>query len=314
LSDARETVEACPVCGSPDRTASIPDADVVQCLSCDVLYVSPRPTAGAIAAFYSSAGRYAHWDRDTGRAAMWRRRLARLRRHVASGRLLDVGTGQGDFGAVAARHFTFEGTEISSEGARLARERHGLVVHEGDLLSLTLDADRYDAVTLWHVLEHVGNPGDVVSACRRLLRPDGVLAIAVPNADDDWQLTRRFWSNARAFARQQPPPARISVPIVDQLLHVMTGHSPLARIAISRLALDRPGEEIEEIHLTHFTLDTLARLLRSRGFTVVERGIDDHRPDAGLRARIGHRRQEAAYRLSGRAAAPAIFIAARKSA
>src|SRR5689334_14249526 len=136
----REPVDACAVCGSPDRVAVLPGADVVQCLSCDVLYASPRPTGRAIAAFYSAPGRYAHWDAQPGRAAMWRRRVDRIRRHMPSGRLLDVGTGQGDFGAAAAAHFTFEGTEISTEGARLARERHGLTIHDGDLLGLGLPA------------------------------------------------------------------------------------------------------------------------------------------------------------------------------
>src|SRR4051794_31594357 len=200
----RESVDACTVCGSPDRVVCLRRADVVQCLSCDVLYVSPRPTRAAITAFYSAPGRYAHWDAEPGRAAMWRRRVDRIRRHVASGRLLDVGTGQGDFGAAAAPHFTFEGTEISSEGVRIARERRGLTVHRGDLLALGLPSAHYDAVTLWHVLEHVVDPRALAAECVRLLRPGGVLAIAVPNADDQWQLTRRLWSDALQFARSRP--------------------------------------------------------------------------------------------------------------
>lgn len=306
----REPVDACPVCGSPERTGCVPSADVVQCLACDVLYVSPRPTAEAIAAFYSAPGRYAHWDAQRGRAAMWRRRLERVRRLVPSGRLLDVGTGQGDFGAAARAHFDFEGTEISAEGVRVARERHDLAVHEGDLLGLALASDRYDAVTAWHVLEHVANPGAVAAECARLLRPGGILAIAVPNADEHWQLTRRLWSDALQFALQRPPRRDCRVPLVDHGLALVVGRMPLRDITISRLDLARREQEI---HLTHFTLDTLTRLLRSLGLQVVERGIDDHSPDEGIGARIDHRRQLAAYRLTGRAAANAIFVAARKA-
>jgi ubiquinone/menaquinone biosynthesis C-methylase UbiE len=308
-SAAREIVDACPVCGSPDRAPCLPAADVIQCTSCDLLYVSPRPTAAAIAAFYSVPGRYARWDAQAGRAAMWRRRLERVRRLVPSGRLLDVGTGQGEFGAAASAHFDFEGTEISSEGARVARERYGLAIHDGDLLDLALPSDRYDVVTLWHVLEHVAQPRDVAVECHRLLRTGGVLAVAVPNADEDWQLTRRLWSDALQFARSQPSREDSRVPLVDHALYLMLGRMPLRRIAISRLDLARPGEEI---HLAHFTLDTLAGTLKDAGFAIVERGLDDHSPDEGIRARIEHRRQLATYRLTGRAAANAIFVAARK--
>jgi SAM-dependent methyltransferase len=308
---AREIVSACPACGSPDRVAYLPAADLIRCLSCDVLYVSPRPTPAAIAAFYSSPGRYARWDAERGRAAMWRRRLARVRRYTPSGRLLDVGTGQGDFGAVAQAHFAFEGTEVSSEGARIARERHGLAVHVGGLADLALPSEHYDAVTLWHVLEHVENPRRIAIECRRLLKPGGLLAVAVPNADEDWQLTRRLWADALRFARNRPPQDGSRVPVVDHVLRLMLGHMPLGDLAIARLDLARPDEEI---HLTHFTLDTLARLLASVGFAIVERGIDDHSPAPGLAPRIEHRRQLAAYRLTGRAAANAIFVAARRVA
>jgi SAM-dependent methyltransferase len=305
----REVVEACPVCGSPDRTTGLPDADVVQCTACDVLYVSPRPTAAAIATFYSQPNRYAHWDAQSGRAAMWQRRLARVRRLAPSGRLLDVGTGQGDFGAAARQYFEFEGTEISSEGVRVGRERHNLAIHQGDLIDLALPGNRFDLVTLWHVLEHVGDPRALAAECVRVLRPGGVLAVAVPNADEHWQLTRRLWSNALQFALKRPPRHDCRVPLVDHGLGLLLGRMPLRDITIERLDLTRLETEV---HLTHFTLDTLARLLHSIGLHVVERGIDDHSPDDGVGARLAHRRQRALYALTERAAANAIFAAARK--
>jgi SAM-dependent methyltransferase len=307
---ARENVAACPACGAPDRAEFLRRADVVQCASCDVLYVSPRPTDAAIAAFYSTLGRYDRWDTELGRTRMWERRLARVRRHVAGGRLLDVGTGQGDFGVAAREHFAFEGTEISSEGARLARERHGLTVHEGDCLNLVLPKKRYQVITIWHVLEHVANPRELVEHCRELLDDGGLLAIAVPNADEDWRVTRLHWDSAVQFAIGRPPRSRFGVPGVDLALRVMTGINPQKEVYIPRLQLTHSEEEI---HLTHFTLDTLAHMLEAAGLHVVERGIDDHSPELGLSMRLRHYRQLATYRVSGRAAASAIFVAARKA-
>jgi 2-polyprenyl-3-methyl-5-hydroxy-6-metoxy-1,4-benzoquinol methylase len=308
----REEVSTCPACGSRDRVLCLPEADLMQCVTCDVLYVSPRPTIAAIRAFYSAHGRYDRWDLERGRAAMWLRRVDRVRRLVPSGgRLLDVGTGQGDFAALAKKHFEVEATEISSEGARLARERHGVVVHHGDLIDLGLPAERYDALTLWHVLEHLVNPREVAAECRRLLKPRGLMVIAVPNADADFRFTRRLWSDALLFARNRPLRHRCDVPIVDQVLSLMLGRTPQRRIAISRLDLSRAAAEI---HLTHFTLETLSRMLKVLGFDMTARGVDDHSPDAGILARIRHRHQVMMYSLSGRAAAGAVFVAARKNA
>jgi SAM-dependent methyltransferase len=307
----REEVVACPVCGSPDRTASVPSADVWQCLSCDTLFVSPRPTASAIEAFYSAPGRYDRWDAERGRAAMWRRRLDRMKRlSPAGGRLLDVGTGQGDFVTAAMSHFDAEATEISTEGARIARTRHKAVVHVGDLLELSLPSDRYDVITLWHVLEHVARPRDLVAECRRLLKRGGILAVAVPNADEDWQFTRRLWSRARQFACHRTPTDGCSVPLVDLGLFALWGRIPRRRISLTRLDLEWSEEQI---HLTHFTLETLERLLNGLGLAVVERGIDDHSPHNGLLARTRHRRERVAFRLTGRVSAPAIFVAGRRA-
>lgn len=307
----REPVVACPVCGGPDRTDFLTRADLVRCVGCDALYVSPRPTDEAIQAFYSALGRYDHWDREPGRARMWERRVARIRRHVAGGRLLDVGTGQGDFGAVAKRHFEVEATEVSSEGARLGRERHGLTIHEGDLLSLDLPRRRFQAITMWHVLEHVANPREVVERCWELLDDGGVIAIAVPNADEDLRLTRRRWDGALQFALGRPARERVRIPVVDSLISVATGTMPARDVHIPRLMLDHPEEEI---HLTHFSLDTLGRMLTAVGFDVLERGIDDHSPELALAARLRHHRHVAFHRLTGHAAANAIFVAARKVA
>lgn len=285
----REHVKFCGVCGSTERAPFYQPADVVECQGCRVLYVSPRPTAEAIAQFYSMAGRYAHWDRQPGRKAMWERRVKRIHKLVPGGNLLDVGTGQGDFGAQARRYFSFEGTEISLEGARMARERYGLTVHEGELMSIELPKQRYDAITLWHVLEHVGDPRVVVNRCIELLKPGGVLAIAVPNTDWDLALTKRALNATWKFAFKREPDRSIGFP---------------------RLYLQDPEEEI---HLTHFTLGTLTWLLRSAGLTIVEQGIDDHAAEDDWEARKTHYKYELFYRMSGFVSAPAIFAAARKS-
>jgi 2-polyprenyl-3-methyl-5-hydroxy-6-metoxy-1,4-benzoquinol methylase len=98
------------------------------------------------------------------------------------GRVLDVGCGRGFLlDAFRRRGWTAEGTELSAESSAYAREKLGIEIHLGTLESLGLSGGAYDAVTMWHVLEHVTDPGLVLAEAHRLLRPGGIFLVSVPN-------------------------------------------------------------------------------------------------------------------------------------
>src|SRR5439155_3001922 len=119
------------------------------------------------------------------RAALWRRRLAQVTARAATGRLLDVGCGDGLFLAIAGRAgWSVEGIEFSPEGARRATHRLGRPIAVGDLARDTALAGPFDVITLWHVLEHLPDPATALRAARARLRPGGLLVAAVPNLDN----------------------------------------------------------------------------------------------------------------------------------
>jgi 2-polyprenyl-3-methyl-5-hydroxy-6-metoxy-1,4-benzoquinol methylase len=78
----------------------------------------------------------------------------------------------------------------ADEAAVAAARSSGLEVARGTLEDAPFAAGSFDAVTLSHVLEHVHDPVAALQACRRLLRPDGVLWLATPNLDSPGH--RRF--------------------------------------------------------------------------------------------------------------------------
>ena len=93
------------------------------------------------------------------------------------GRLLDIGCGDGHFLALARdAGFRVTGTERNPELAR----RHELEVFES--LNECRHAGPFDCVTLWHSLEHMEDPQGVLAHAKSLLRPEGYLLIAVPDA------------------------------------------------------------------------------------------------------------------------------------
>ena len=154
-----ERIEHCPGCGNSFIETAI-EPDIGQCSACQLHFRNPRPTQAEIARSYDTGGTFEAWqEEEAARATMWERRLAIIRRYVAMGRLLDVGTGDGRFLETARKAgFEVTGTEVSTAGASYARQR-GFDVFVGQITDLELPSELFDVVTIWHVLEHVPEPG-----------------------------------------------------------------------------------------------------------------------------------------------------------
>jgi len=109
-------------------------------------------------------------------------RIDSLRRYGAGKRLLDVGANTGMFVKTAREQgFDAEGVELSAGAVEFGKRAWGLPLIVGTMESSQLAAAEYDTVSLWHVWEHLPDPGIAALSAYRLLRPGGLLALAVPN-------------------------------------------------------------------------------------------------------------------------------------
>ncbi len=109
-----------------------------------------------------------------------RRYLRTIRRYVSKGRLLEIGIGSGRFLEAAQRGgYDVAGCDLSPSVCRRVEERIGLPVHCGSVD--TLPKSSADVVAMHHVLEHVENPVGFLKMVREVLRPGGIVHIAVPN-------------------------------------------------------------------------------------------------------------------------------------
>lgn len=97
------------------------------------------------------------------------------------GRVLDVGCGNGRFlFALQQLGWTVEGIEPDPAAAAQARVA-GIHVIESPIEGAVIPDGSYDAITIHHVLEHLVDPGRMLEAAARWLRPGGTLVVAVPN-------------------------------------------------------------------------------------------------------------------------------------
>ena len=97
-------------------------------------------------------------------------------------RILDVGCGEGLMIKKFAKSFHAEGIEPEKR-ARDFCTSAGIRVHS-DLGNLEKSSEVYDLITLFHVIEHVYQPSDLLMRLKALLRPNGILLIETPNSMD----------------------------------------------------------------------------------------------------------------------------------
>jgi len=101
--------------------------------------------------------------------------------------LLDVGCGSASLlGLMKKRGFRVMGVDFSSEASAVAKDENGVQVVVGSLEDAAFPDASFDIVTLFHVMEHVTNPRDVLQEVGRILRPGGSVVLQVPNIDS-WQ-------------------------------------------------------------------------------------------------------------------------------
>lgn len=98
-------------------------------------------------------------------------------------RLLDVGCDTGAFLDVAKKDFgmSVAGVEISHTSADIAKAK-GFDVYVGSIMDVQVD-EKFDAIVLNDVIEHVAEPDRLVEILGAMLKPGGRLFISTPNGE-----------------------------------------------------------------------------------------------------------------------------------
>lgn len=190
----------CPVCNSTkinplltvkDHSVSTEEFVIWQCADCSLRFTQDVPDEDSIGPYYASPDYISHSNTSKGLLNQLYQKVrsytlgqkAALVEHYTKqkGAVLDMGAGIGAFLSVMKERGWKIGGIEPDEGARKnAKEIFGLNLEQSPAL-FTLPENSYNAITMWHVLEHVHQLHPYIEQLKKLLTKEGKFFIAVPN-------------------------------------------------------------------------------------------------------------------------------------
>lgn len=178
----------------------------MECAPCSLRFTQDVPDTDSIAPYYKAEEYISHTDTSKGlinriykgvRKRTLRKKRKLIIRYTGKqrGTLLDVGSGTGSFINEMNQHgWRTTGLE-PDEGAREVAKQQYRIALEDTSTFYKLKRDSYDAITLWHVLEHVHDLSAYVHQLKNVLTEKGKLFIAVPNyTSKDASVYKEYWA------------------------------------------------------------------------------------------------------------------------
>jgi len=209
-------IETCLICGSDqsgpflvckDHTVSKQDFNIRECKSCGFKFTSPRPQDSDLGNYYKSEEYVSHSDTKKGlinKLYHWVRnytlikKLQLVMRHAGKqGTILDYGCGTGAFiGLCKKNKWNAYGIEPDEQARAIAKSQHDVTAFETiDQTELGLAATKFNAITMWHVLEHVSDVTGLFDFINTRMADKGTLIIAVPNCSShDAKFYKEKWA------------------------------------------------------------------------------------------------------------------------
>lgn len=205
----------CPVCASEkigpqltaeDFTVSHQQFPVWHCADCTLRFTQDVPGQEAIGPYYKSDTYISHSDTKKGlinrlyhmvrrRTLLGKRDMVMAATGMETGNMLDIGCGTGAFlHTMQTAGWKITGLEPDEAAREKAAALYGL--HPAEPATLfTLPPASFNAITMWHVLEHVHQLQDYIKQLSVLVAPGGRIFIAVPNyTSKDAAIYKQYWA------------------------------------------------------------------------------------------------------------------------
>ena len=205
----------CPVCqgrsiteklSAKDHTVSEKIFSIWQCNDCTALFTQDVPGQEEIGSYYQAESYISHSDTKKGlvnslyhlvrkQTLVSKKNMIVKETGLTKGNLLDIGCGTGAFlNTMKFTGWNIKGLEPDPAAREKAVELYSINPQEpGKLFELV--PSFYNAITMWHVLEHVHELHAYIKQIAGLLAPGGKLFIAVPNyTSKDAEIYKEHWA------------------------------------------------------------------------------------------------------------------------
>lgn len=182
----------CPICSNTSLKKFLAkvnliynsEYDLIECTGCKVICFNPMPMVDQLETFYNSSYYTFEKSREEGKGMAFAKRLNKWK---PKGKFLDVGCATGFFINGIKKHSEWEvyGTDFGKSAVKYAKENLNLDVRHGELSEVNFPESYFDYVHVNNVLEHVIEPLSLLKEVRRLIKPDGIFYLSVPNGYND---------------------------------------------------------------------------------------------------------------------------------
>lgn len=189
-----------------DFTVSNESFDLVLDQSLEMLITTPQPSLKDLGKYYESESYISHTDSKQSlfdkiyqfiKTITIRQKIKLIEKQTEFSSqektLLDIGCGTGDFLVACKNHqWKITGVEPNAKARDNAELKSGKLI-VSDILEI--ENQTFDCITMWHVLEHVPDLKNYIASLKKILKPNGVLFVAVPNYKSfDAQFYKEFWA------------------------------------------------------------------------------------------------------------------------
>lgn len=180
------------------------DFRIVECENCGFRFTNPRPFKEELGEYYKSDEYISHSNSRKGlvnrlyqfvRNITLKRKYKLISQYCNNGNILDIGSATGEFlNIFKKKKWDVYGVEPNENARNYAKNNYNINAGDEEVIT-KFEQQKFDVITLWHVLEHVASINDRIQEIKRVLKKNGILVVALPNCNSlDAKIYGKYWA------------------------------------------------------------------------------------------------------------------------